>query len=326
MLPKIYMPIDMQQLLVGDFAGLPDAAGELAGGKGASLSRLGRAGFPVPPGFVVCTPAFRTFLDETRGHVFLHERMAEITPDDQSSLAAIAHAIREFIVTRPLPSIVDDQIRRGCEQLGDRAVAVRSSAVGEDGATASFAGQHDTFLGIRGADAVTTYVRECCASFFTERALFYRSQKGRLADPRVAVVVQEMVAADASGVMFTVDPVQKCPDHMVIEAAFGLGEGIVSGAVTPDHHVVARVTGDIVRELIGLKEIAFVYDKGAGRTIERPVPLDAIAAPVLSKADLERLRDLGLRLEAFFGQPQDVEWSICSGTLFLLQSRPITTL
>jgi pyruvate,water dikinase len=320
------MTVEMHELLVSDFARLPDIANEVAGGKGASLGRLGRAGFPVPPGFVVCTSAFDTFLDEASGHEFLRARMADVTADNQRSLAMAAEAIREFILTRPLPDLVDAHIRREYEQLGSAAVAVRSSAVGEDGASASFAGQHDTFLGVRGGDAVTRHVRECWASFFTERALFYRHHKGKLANPRVAVVVQEMVAAETSGVIFTVDPIHKCRDHMVIEAVIGLGEGIVSGAVTPDHHVVDRRTGDIVREFIGVKEVAYVYDAQAGTTIEQPVSAGPAAAPVLSRSDLDRLRRLGLRLETFFGQPQDVEWSIRAGDLFLLQSRPITTL
>jgi pyruvate,water dikinase len=316
----------MNDLIVSHFADLPDAAAAIAGGKGASLSRLRRAGFPVPPGFVVCTSAFRMFLDEADGHDFLSARMAQVRADDHGSAAAAAHPIREFILTRPLPSALDDHIRRGYEGLGGSAVAVRSSAVGEDGAAASFAGQHDTFLGIRGADDVARCVRECWASFFTERALFYRSQKGTLVDPRVAVVVQEMVPADASGVMFTADPVQKRRDRIVIEAVLGLGEGIVSGTVTPDHYEVDRDTGEVVSEFIGLKELAFVYDAEAGRTIEQPIAGGRNAARVLSASDLERLRQLGLRLESFFGGPQDIEWSFRSGELFLLQSRPITTL
>jgi pyruvate,water dikinase len=320
------MPIDIDNLLVSDFEGLPEAAAAIAGGKGASLSRLRRAGFPVPPGFVVCTRAFRMFLDDACGHEFLRARMAEVRIDDPGSVAVAAHPIREFILTRPLPAAVDDHIRRGYDELGGSAVAVRSSAVGEDSEGASFAGQHDTFLGIRGADAVAKYVRECWASFFTERALFYRSQKGTLTDPRVAVVVQQMVSADVSGVMFTVDPVQKRRDHMVIEAVIGLGEGIVSGAVTPDQYTIDRATGAIVSEFIGVKDVAFLYDAYTGRTIEQPVPAGRSAAAIVSASDLDRLRALGLRLESFFGQPQDVEWSLRSGELLLLQSRPITTL
>jgi pyruvate,water dikinase len=293
--------------LVSGFADLPDDAAGIAGGKGASLSRLERAGFPVPTGFVVCAPAFQAFLDVAAGHEFLRARMAEVGAGEERSTAVAARAIREFILNRPLPGVVDDHIRRRYEQLGAAAVAVRSSAVEEDGDRASFAGQHDTFLGVRGADAVAASVRECWASFFTDRALFYRRQKGMLSDVRVAVVVQEMVPADASGVMFTVDPIRKRRDHLVIEAVVGLGEGIVSGAVTPDHHVMDRATGQIVTEVIAAKDVASL-------------------APVLSASDLTRLRDLGLRLEQFFGKPQDVEWSFCSGELFLLQSRPITTL
>ena len=174
----------------------------------------------------------------------------------------------------------------------------------EDGLTASFAGQQESYLNVRGGDAVLDRVRECWASFFSPRALFYRAQKAVLADTRMAVVVQEMVQADKSGVMFTVDPIRNRRDCMVIEGAPGLGEAIVSGEITPDHYVVSREEGVIVE--------VFIPDDERGR--------------VLSEHELDGLRRLGLRLEAFFGSPQDVEWCIRGGELLLLQSRPITTL
>jgi pyruvate,water dikinase len=205
-------------------------------------------------------------------------------------------------------------------------VAVRSSAVSEDGEAASFAGQQETFLSLRGVDAVLHAVRECWASFFTPRAMFYRAQKGVLADVQMAVVVQEMVRAEKSGVMFTADPIHKQPGHMVIEAVFGLGEGIVSGMITPDHYVIDRNDGSLVREFIAMQLRAVVHDVSGGGTAERELSEEEGSARVLDQEALEGLRQTGLRLEEFFGKPQDVEWCIRESELFLLQSRPITTL
>jgi pyruvate,water dikinase len=203
---------------------------------------------------------------------------------------------------------------------------VRSSAVSEDGEAASFAGQQETFLSLRGADAVLHAVRECWASFFTPRAMFYRAQKGVLADVQMAVVVQEMVRAEKSGVMFTADPIHKQPGHMVIEAVFGLGEGIVSGMLTPDHYVIDRNDGSMVREFIAMQLRAVVHDESGGGTAERELSEEEGSARVLDQEALEGLRQAGLRLEEFFGKPQDVEWCIRKSEMFLLQSRPITTL
>jgi pyruvate,water dikinase len=182
-------------------------------------------------------------------------------------------------------------------------VAVRSSGVSEDGAAASFAGQQETYLNVHGIEDVLRRVQECWASFFSPRALFYRSRKGALGDTRMAVVVQEMVEADKSGVMFTVDPIRGRYEYMVIEGAAGLGEAIVSGEITPDHYVVSREDGSIENQ----------YVPGGG-------------AAVLTEDELAGLRTLGLRLEQLFGSPQDVEWCIRGNQVLLVQSRPITTL
>ena len=183
-------------------------------------------------------------------------------------------------------------------------LAARSRAVSEDGQTASFAGQQESYLNVRGGDQVLHRVRECWASFFSPRALFYRARKAVLADTRMAVVVQEMVQADKSGVMFTVDPIRNRRECMVIEGAPGLGEAIVSGEITPDHYVIAR-DAEIVVDV-------FIADGARGQ--------------VLMDRELNGLRELRLRLERFFGSPQDVEWCIRGDALLLLQSRPITTL
>ena len=287
------------------FGDLPPEAAEIAGGKGASLSRMASAGLPVPPGFVVAASAFRDFLESCDGAALITSVTKDLDIDDGSAVEQAAARIRALIVSTPLPPPLAGAIMTAHARLPHGGlVAVRSSAVSEDGLTASFAGQQESYLNVRGADAVVDRVRECWASFFSPRALFYRAQKAVLTDTRMAVVVQEMVQADKSGVMFTVDPIRNRRECMVIEGAPGLGEAIVSGETTPDHYVVSRDDGVIVE--------TFLADDQRGR--------------VLSDNELEGLRTLGLQVEAFFGAPQDVEWCIRRDELLLLQSRPITTL
>jgi pyruvate,water dikinase len=253
-----------------------------AGGKGASLAALTAEGLPVPAGFVVPSWALEAAVDsETlRAHA-------------RSGDHATAQAL---VLAAPAPAAVADAYAR----LGGGQVAVRSSACAEDSEAASFAGQQETFLNVEGAGELVRKVVECWASFFSERALFYRSKKGSLDDLRIAVVIQTMLAPEKSGVLFTCDAVQRRRDRMVVEAVYGLGDQVVSGAVTPDHYVLDR-DGRLKRE---------VLTNGG----------------VLSGAELERLAALGRRLEERFGSPQDVEWALADGELYLLQSRPVTTL
>ena len=222
----------------------------IAGGKGASLSRMAAAGLPVPPGFVVAAGAFHDFLDACGGAAMIAGVTNDLDVDDRRAVEHAAERIQQLIVSTPLPVPLARAILAAHRKLehGD-LVAVRSSAVSEDGLTASFAGQQESYLNVRG-DAVLDRVRECWASFFSPRALFYRAQKAVLADTRMAVVVQEMVQADKSGVMFTVDPIRNRRTCMVIEGAPGLGEAIVSGEVTPDHYVVSRDDGSVVESFI----------------------------------------------------------------------------
>ncbi|RPI56548.1 MAG: phosphoenolpyruvate synthase [Acidobacteria bacterium] len=287
------------------FGNLPADSTAIAGGKGASLGRMAAAGLPVPPGFVVSAAAFHEFLESCGGIELIEGLTSGLDMEDADALEQAANLIRRLIVSTPLPASLAHAIRTAHDDLAHgELVAVRSSAVSEDGTTASFAGQQETYLNVRGADDVLHRVRECWASFFSPRAMFYRAQKAVLGDTRMAVVVQEMIQADKSGVMFTVDPIRNRHECMVIEGGPGLGEAIVSGEVTPDHYVVSRRDGSIVE--------AFIPDDERGR--------------VLTEAELNRLQRLGVRLEAFFGSPQDVEWCIRGDELLLLQSRPITTL
>lgn len=255
---------------------------QLAGGKGASLARMSAQGLPVPPGFVIPASVLEQSIDGEQ------LRTLTIAQDYQAAQALIKQAVP------PKAAII-----AAYERVGGK-VAVRSSACAEDSETASYAGQQETYLNVSGADDVCARVLDCWSSFFSERALFYRSKKGSLNDLRMAVVVQKMLDPLKSGVLFTVDPVSRRRDRMIVEAVFGLGEQVVSGEVTPDHYVVDR-SGTIKRE--------HIVDKR-----------------VLEQEEIQQLVALGAGLVEHFGAPQDIEWAIENGKIYLLQSRPITTL
>jgi pyruvate, water dikinase len=277
----------------------------LAGGKGASLARMTALGLPVPPGFVVPADA----LVEALGDGGAELRAA--LPDPARAQAVVARA-------QPPADIA-----RAYEALGEEPpVAVRSSATAEDSEAASYAGQQETYLHVRGAPAVLDRVRDCWASFFSERALFYRQRKGSLDDLGMAVVVQRMVRADVAGVLFTCDPVQRRRDRMVVEAVLGLGEAAVSGQLTPDHYVLAR-DGAVKRAKIARQPFAIVAAAGGG-TEERELGEEG-AAPKLGEEQLRKLARIGDDLEQRLGGPQDIEWALEGGELFVLQARPVTT-
>jgi pyruvate,water dikinase len=274
----------------------------VAGGKGASLAAATARGLPVPPGYVVCSSAFASALGARADEL----RALAGAQDCEGAMALVA------ALARP-------DLGEPFAALGAGPVAVRSSAVAEDSDTASFAGQQETYLGVPDAESAADRVVDCWASFFSERAVFYRSRKGSLDDLRMAVVVQQMVAADVAGILFTVDPVARRRDQMVVEAVFGLGEPAVSGTLTPDNYTLAR-DGTVKRRriatqpwaLIGSEEVALSPEDGARET--------------LSDDDLAALARLGRALEEQNGAPQDIEWAMAGGELYLLQSRPVTTL
>ena len=253
-----------------------------AGGKGASLAAMTAAGLPVPPGFVVSAWVLEQAVDA--------RRLRELAGAGDSAAA-------QAVVKEAEPP---DEVDTAYGELGGGPVAVRSSACAEDSDTASYAGQQETFLNVSGTPQVRRRIVDCWASFFAERALFYRGRKGSLDDLYMAVVVQRMVEPRKSGVLFTVDPVQRRRDRMVVEAIFGLGEQVVSGHETPDHYVIDRF-GASKRERL-------------------------VHGGVLEAGELSRLAELGRELEERFGGPQDVEWAIADDELYLLQSRPVTTL
>lgn len=294
---------------------------EVAGGKGASLGRMRAVGLPVPPGFVVTARALRDSL--TNQGVL--SRVTDLITSLETGMetSAVAEEIQEIVRAAPPWNDLAGEIEDAYERLGDDAfVAVRSSACAEDGEAASFAGQQESFLNVSGSKEVLESLVECWASFFSERALFYRQKKGSLADLGMAVVVQRQIASDKSGVMFTIDPIRQRNDQMILEAVFGLGEAVVSGLVTPDNYVVRR-SGTLKRARIGHQtQMVVRKDDGGTRTIE--IDEETAASQVLDEDEIARLVDIGLQLEDAFGKPLDIEWALEANELYVLQSRPIT--
>jgi len=275
-----------------------------AGGKGASLARMTALGLPVPPGYVVEADCLLAALGDGG------EALRAALPDAARAQAIVARA-------EPPPEIGD-----AYEALGDNPpVAVRSSACAEDSEAASYAGQQETYLSVRGTRAVLDRVRDCWASFFSERAIFYRERKGSLDDLGMAVVVQRMVRADVAGVLFTCDPVHRRRDRMVVEAVLGLGEAAVSGLLTPDHYVLTR-DGTVKRARITRQPFAIVPAESGG-TEQRELGEEG-AAPKLAQEQLRELARIGDDLEQRLGGPQDIEWALEDGELFVLQARPVT--
>jgi pyruvate,water dikinase len=299
----------------------------IAGGKGAKLGDMLHAKLPVPTGFVVTADAFRAFIEQSSGLETIRRETNGLDVHDESALANASRLIHDVIQANPMADALSQQIEKSYQAMGsDMPVAVRSSAISEDGEAASFAGQQETFLNVRGAAEVIGRVRDCWASFFTPRALFYRAQKGSLEDVEIAVVVQQMIQAEKSGVTFTVEPVQGRRDQMMIEAAFGLGEGVVSGKITPDQYIIDKDDGAILSEYVAPQRIALVYDAHGSGLQEISLPETQGDSRVLNADEIKQVSALGLQLESHFGAPQDIEWCIKDGQVYLLQSRPITTL
>ncbi|WP_117592292.1 phosphoenolpyruvate synthase [Haloprofundus halophilus] len=299
---------------------------DTVGGKGASLGELTSAGLPVPPGFVVTADTYRTFIEEAGIDEELFEAM-DIDPEDSKALAAAHERAHELITETELPEDVREEILEAYRSVGDGEafVAVRSSATAEDLPDASFAGQQETFLNVQ-EEKLVERVKECWASLFSQRAIYYRTRQGFSHDKvDIAVVVQQMVDAEKSGVMFTSHPSTGEP-RIIIEAAWGLGEAVVSGSVSPDNYVVDRDSASVQEETLADKKLMMVKDAETGETSTVDVPEEKREARVLTDEEIERLVELGCEVEDHYETPQDVEWAIYDGEVYMLQSRPITTI
>jgi phosphoenolpyruvate synthase/pyruvate phosphate dikinase len=298
----------------------------LAGGKGANLGELSRIeGVRGPAGFCVTTDAFRRIMTTAPGIGASLDRLARLDPGDRQAIRALSAEIRRTIEGIAVPDDLAAAIARSVGRLGgDAAYAVRSSATAEDLPTASFAGQQDTYLNVVGLAAILEHVSRCWASLFTERAVTYRLRSGF--DQRkvqMAVVVQQMVFPQAAGILFTADPVTANRKVISIEASFGLGEALVAGLVNPDVYQVRD--GEIVAKAVAAKQLA-IYALPAGGTRELAIEPASQEQAALTDAQIVRLAQLGRRIEAHFGQPQDIEWCLVDDEFQIVQSRPITTL
>lgn len=316
-----------------DEAGLTTV--EDLGGKCASLVNLTAAGMPVPPGFAVNTAAYTAFVEMTGLADDIDRLLSGLDAEDVASVDEVSAKIREAFLSREVPETIAAEFDRAYAALQARfseeqPVAVRSSATAEDLPDASFAGQQDTYLWLRGRDAVAEHVRHCWASLYTSRAIVYRLAND-IPDEglSMAVAVQKMVDARAAGVAMTVDPSNGDRSTIVIDAAWGLGESVVSGTVTPDNLHVDKVLLTISEEQIGDKHIEMVPDAASQSVIEREVDAERRSIRCLSDAEVTAVAAIAKRAEKHFGSPQDIEWAIDrtlpeGENLLLLQSRPET--
>ncbi|MEV4598518.1 rifamycin-inactivating phosphotransferase [Amycolatopsis sp. NPDC049253] len=309
--------------LVLDFREIDRSQVDLVGGKGAHLGELSRIeGVLVPPGYCVTTRAFRQVLAEVPAFESALDRLARLDPDDRDPIAELSAQVREVVSAAAVPDDVAATLIAPSEP--GAAYAVRSSATAEDLPTASFAGQQDTYLNVVGSAAILEHIRLCWASLFTDRAVTYRLRNGF--DHRrvhMAVVVQRMVLSEASGILFTADPITSNRKVTTVDAGFGLGEALVSGLVNADSYRVRE--GEIVEKTVSAKQLAIHALPGGGTREDKIAPQEQ-ERPALTDEQVLRLEGLGRRIEAHFGRPQDIEWCLADGEFQIVQSRPITTL
>lgn len=310
----------------------------IAGGKNASLGEMTNAGIPVPPGFAVTAYAYKKFIDETGIAKKIYEIIKETVtnPNDPAQYELASKKIRQLVESTPMPKEISDSIRYAYEGLckrlnvNDVFVAVRSSATAEDLPDASFAGQQETFLNVRGINEVLESTVKCWSSLFTPRAIFYRAEKG-FAHEKVLISagVQKMVNSRAAGVMFTINPVTGDKNQIVIEGNYGLGESVVSGSVTPDEFVVDKHSMKISGRRVAKKTISYIRDPNTGKTVHADVPVNMQDQPCISDEETNKLAEFGKRIEQHYGKTQDIEWAIDKdlvppNNIFIVQSRPET--
>jgi pyruvate, water dikinase len=317
-------------------AELRQADSSAFGGKSSTLGELIAAEIPVPRGFAVSTTAFQAFVEASGLEGKIAEALSRVSPGDVDAVGAASHAISEAMRFAPVPDAVRDEVARRYGKLAEAAaaadppVAVRSSALGEDSQEATFAGQQETYLWVRGVDHVCDAVRDCWVSLYSPPAISYRARLGgAAAEPAMGVTVQLMVDAEVSGVMFTCNPVSGDPSMVAINASWGLGLAVVGGEVTPDDYLVSKVTREVVREHVHSKQVEYVPDAGGRGAIRVEVVEERRQIPCLDEQALAALVDVGRRVERYFGSRQDIEWAIARGgelpsSLFVVQSRPVT--
>jgi len=330
---------EMKQDLVLWFEKLRKTDIPSVGGKNANLGEMTSASIPVPPGFAITAYAYKKFIEETNIAAKIYEIIAETVTDknDPAQYEVASKKIRELIESTPMPKEIETAVKNAYEEMNRKLdiketfVAVRSSATAEDLADASFAGQQETFLNIRGVKGVLQNTVKCWSSLFTPRAIFYRNEKG-FAHEKVfiSVGVQKMVNSRAAGVIFTLNPVTGDTSQIVIEGNYGLGEAVVSGSVTPDDFVVDKASMKITERRLAKKTVQYIRDLKTGHTVHEEVPEEKQQLPCVTDEEVIRLAELAKRIEKHYGKPQDIEWAIdrdiasAPQNTFIVQSRPET--
>lgn len=312
----------------------------IGGGKGANLAEMYNIDLPVPPAFIVTAQAFATFLRESKVRDKILGIVNKINLENTVELESKAKEIQHIIIASEMPKELAAEIIESYETLGVEKpteatnllskaepvfVAVRSSATTEDLSTASFAGQQETFLNVKGNEALLDAVKKCWASLFTARAIYYRSKKGFSHETSyIAVIVQKMINSDKSGVTFTINPLTNNKNEIVIEAVFGLGEGVVSGTIEPDNYVIAKTNLELKSKRLGKKKLLFMRD-AEGKTIKKELPEKEWDKQVLTNHELKSLANYAIEIEEHYKWPQDIEWAIEKDKIYIVQSRPVTT-
>ena len=322
-------PIGHKKPLVAFFKEIDKHDLPLVGGKGANLGEMAQSGFPVPDGFAVTVQAYDDFIAHNNLFEYINDEIKRVDVAKSDELQDVAKRIQKRIVKADIPDEVARETIKAYKKLSGRfrksLIAVRSSATAEDLPDASFAGQQATFLNIKGDASLLNSVRECWASLFTARAIFYRSEnKIKHEQVKISVIVQKMIQSEVSGVMFTIDPVSNDKEKIIIEAVWGLGEMIVQGSVVPDTYSVQKKTLSILAKQISDQSIQLVR-KGDGNEEVR-VPKNRIDEQKLTDKEIVKLAEIGQELQKHYYHPQDVEWAKHKGKLFIIQTRPVTTM
>ncbi len=299
----------------------------LVGGKGANLGEMSEAGFPVPAGFCLTTAAFNRFIAACPDSTSPYALLDTVIPEDVETVRTVGQRVRQLLLEVPIPREVAAAVLQAWRAAGaSAAYAVRSSATAEDLPDASFAGQQDTYLNVRGEADLLDAIRRCWVSLFTDRAILYRLQNGfPHRDVQLSVVVQKMVLSEKAGILFTADPLTGHRQTLSIDASFGLGEALVGGLVSPDSYRVDKRDRTILSRQIAKKQLAILPDKGGGTRQETLDP-DQQEQTVLTDAQILDLAEMGCQVEAHYSIPQDIEWAIADDQIYLLQARPITSL
>src|SRR3990167_10443027 len=319
----------MPEKFVIDFKNVDKESVALVGGKGANLGEMAKVGLPVPPGFIVTAPAYFEVIDQNNLKDKIKAILSDVDVDNPKSLNSASVRVKQLILTAKIPDDLALTIIKAYLKLGrgikHTLVAVRSSATAEDLPDASFAGQQETFLNVSGEANVVQKVRACWASLFEPRAIFYREQKGfDHFSVGIAVPVQTMIQAQVSGIMFTVNPITNDKNQIVVEAIWGLGEKIVQGAYTPDHYLVQKQTWKILQKQVNPQTKELIL-KGS-KNLEVKVARSWVNQAKLNDEQLIKLSQLGHDLQQHYFFPQDIEWAIEKGRIYIVQTRPITTL